>query len=106
MTFERTIDRKAQEIASELTNVGYGFDPTTIVAIITAIIQLFQVCNLSPSQAEFRAANPRLLDRLRLRRIIRQHSAGDEEALEAALLDAGNDLTAASVKAMYAELAA
>ena len=105
MVFMPTVQKKAIEISGELKGAGYGFDPAMLIAIITAVVQLFQGCQLTPQQAERSAANPRLLDRLVLRRLIRQHSNGqDEDALHAALLDAGNALTAADLTALYSEI--
>lgn len=106
MAHQPTIERKANEVHQALTGAGFqgvGFDPAIIITIIMAIINLFKNCSLSPAQAEKRAANPRLLDRLRLRMLIRQHSNGDEEALFAALLDAGEDMTQADMNTMYSE---
>lgn len=97
------LDSKTQAVHQSLNDVGYAFDPTTITRIIATIMALFKGCGLTPAQAEQRAARPRLLDRLRLRRLVRQHSAGDTEALEAALLDAGQDLTQQDIQELYAE---
>lgn len=105
MPEEPTSQRIAHQIAGALQGAGYQFDPTVIVAIVLAIIKLFQGCNLTPERAESRASKPRLLDRVRLQRIIRQHSSAEEEALEAAFLDAGNDLTSEDVRKLYKEIA-
>ena len=101
---QTTIEKKAAEVSSALTGAQYlGFDLAGIISIITAITNLWKNCGLSPAQAEQRASHPRLLDRLRLRALIRQNASKDEEALFAALMDAGQDLTKADVAAMYSE---
>ena len=97
------LDRIAGKVAKELHGAGFGFDPTIIIAIITAIIKLFGGCNLSARQVEERTSRPRLLDKLKLNRLIRQNYSGDHEALEAALLDAGQDLTAQDAQLLYDE---
>lgn len=103
-----TLERKAAELSHTLTQGGGGsrFDPAVLLVILTAIIQAFKDCQLTPQAAELRAARPRLLDKVRLRRIIRANAAGDFDDIEAALLDAGEDLTTADVAAMYAEVPA
>ncbi len=83
-----------------------SFDPSIIIAIITALIGMFKDCNLTPAQAVKRAANPGFLDRLRLRRLVRQHVQGsgdDADALEAAVLDYGRQVKTPEMKAMFAE---
>ena len=105
MAHKPTLERIAGNVAGELTGSGYGLDLTAILAIITAIIQMFGVCGLSAQQAEKRAARPRLLDRLTLRRVIRRHisDAEDQEAAFAALLDAGENLTSQDAQHLFDE---
>ncbi len=105
----RVIDKKAAEIANELKQadlVKAGFDPSIVIAIITAIIQLFKTCPLTPQQAERRAATPVLLGRLKLRRLIAQHASDSEdaEALFAAFLESGEKLTASDLTTLFTEV--
>ncbi len=105
----RVIDKKAAEIANELKQadlVKAGFDPTVVIAIITAIIQIFKKCPLTPQQAERKAATPGLLGRLKLRRLIAQYASDDEdaEALFAAFLESGEKLTSGDVATLYTEV--
>jgi hypothetical protein len=100
------LNEKAAQVGEHLTSAQYSFDPASIIAIITAIMQLFAGCKQSPAQVARRAKSPRFLDRVRLRGLLRKEAASaDHEALEAALLDAGQDLKPAEVKAMYEEIA-
>lgn len=100
-----TLNQKSVEIGHTLTSAGFGFDPATIIKILTTVMGLFQNCKLPPKAAARRAARPRLLDRLRLKQVIADHaSTQDTEALEAAVLDAGAELKESDVKAMYDEL--
>lgn len=87
-------------------------DPTVIVAIITALLQLFGKCNLNSFGAEQRARNVAAgkglghrLDRIRLRRTVEQHLRDDSEAeeVEAALLDAVDSTSSAEFAAAFAE---
>lgn len=100
-----TLDRIAGEVGAELGGVGFAFDPTIIIAIITAIIQMLGNCGTSAAQVEKRASRPRLLDRLVVRRVISRHvsSDDDKEAVFAALLDAGERLTAEDAQHLFDE---
>ena len=100
-----TLDRIAGEVSRELKGVGYSLDLPAILAIITAIIQMFGSCGLSAQQVEARAAKPRFLDRLTLRRVISRHVSGDDdkEGMFAALLDAGGNLTAQDAQHLFDE---
>lgn len=106
MAHQPTIEKLAGQVHSHLQFAGYGFDPTVIITIITTILSLFKDCGLNSSQAERRAANPRLLDRFLLRRIVRQNASSqdDAEALQAAILDAGAEATAADMASMFSEM--
>lgn len=96
--------QQSERIEFNLRAAGFQIDPLTILTIVTALIQLYKACGLSPSIAARRAAHPKLLDRLVARRQVRKHAPGqDEEAILAAVLDAGTALTTSEVKEMYAE---
>lgn len=98
-----TLEQKATEINGELNGAGYGFDPTVIITVITTILSLFKNCNLTPQQAERRAQRPGLLDRLAVRRAVRQHARDDDEidGLTAALLDAGENCTVSDFTKLF-----
>ncbi len=103
------LNQKANEVIESMNQVKaqpVGFDPSALIAIITTIIQLFQGCNKSPQAAERIAANPGLLHRLKLRRLIREHvhDRDDEEVIFAALSDAGEKLTSGEIATLYTEV--
>lgn len=103
------IEQKANEVISSLTEnqlVSAVFDPTSIIAIITQIFQLFKGCGLSPQLVERRAANPGLLGRLKLRRLVNDSTPDpdDREALFAALMDAGEKLTSSEAATLLTEV--
>lgn len=101
------LQQQSERVGFNLRAAGFQIDPLTILAVITALVQLFKGCGLSPSIAARRAAHPKLLDRLVARRMVRKHAPGqDEEAILAAVLDAGAVLTTKEVKEMFAECGA
>lgn len=110
---ESMLSKKSSEVAERLGGAAglhaAAFDIGSILSILTTIIALFQQCGLSSSQAHARAVNPRFLDRRRLRHLTEQvkRRGGSREAaefLEAAIMDAGADLTLEEMKALYAEV--
>lgn len=93
-------------------NQGNQFDPTTIIAIIKAIMALFGGCALTPMQAHQRAVNVSLgrgaghrLDHLRFRRVIQDTSSDDSQndEIEAALLDSMDGTLSSDFAAMMTE---
>ena len=104
MSHQPMMQAKANAVGQRLTESNVvGFDPASILAIIATLVKMFTDCKLTPAQAEQRAAKPRLLDRFVLRRIIKAHGRGDHEAMEAALLDAGEEMTASDFAELYKE---
>lgn len=49
-----------------------GFDPTIIIAIITAILKMIGVCGASPTEVKRQAGAYEVLTHLRLRRALRE----------------------------------
>lgn len=82
-----------------------GFDPTILIAIITAIVQALAACRRTPAQAAAEMRRPGLLARLLLRRECAKHARSRDELdrLIAAVRDQGSTVTEADVAAMYAE---
>lgn len=104
------IDNFAQDVAAELNrghpNGPNEFDPTILIAIITAIFQWLADCKKPAAQAAEVCKNPNLLQRVRLDMLVRRHAKRHQlEEVKAALQDAGKKLTAARAKAMLAEVA-
>lgn len=107
-----TLERKAAEVGALVGPVlgegGYKFDPSVIIAAVLALIRMFtKDCNFSPAEARAKAQRPGLLGRFMVRRVVREKAkrAPKEarEALEAALLDAGEQVTDDEMQALYAE---
>ena len=84
---------------------GVGFDPSIIIAIITAIIQALGGCKKTPAQAASAMRNPNLLARFVVRRECRRHVDDRDECdcLVEAVLDAGSTIDADQAKAMLSE---
>jgi hypothetical protein len=106
----KVIEAKAAAVAETLTKSGEaGIDLGIILSIITALLSLFKGCGLSAKQAKARMASPGRLDRLVVRRKVREElkSQGSEhsrEAVEAALLDYAAGLSVKDVSAMLKEV--
>lgn len=90
---------------------GLGFDPTTLITILTDLFKMFGLCALTPAAAHQRATNVakgsgfgHRLDRLRFQRIV-DVNANDDEAddVAAALLDAIDGTTVAEFATAMAE---
>lgn len=96
----RTLLRaKAHEVAA------YGFDPLTILAVLSALVKAMSACWPAP-EAAARLKKPGLLVELRTLRLCRDHAASREQAEEmaAAVLDAAQGLTPSEVTQLYAEV--
>jgi hypothetical protein len=101
-TQKKKLEAKAKAVAEA---AGVGFDPVTVVTIITALLGLFQNCNLSPAEAAAELKDPSRLTQLLIRRECRKHYAkkAKAEALASAVIAEGENVTASEVKAMLAE---
>lgn len=100
------LHRKVTEVANNLRVLRFNFDPTALVDIITKILEFFRGCRQTPEQIVQRSSNPRLLDKIWLRRQVRRQEGrgGDTEAIEVALIDAGESLTTQELVQMYQEI--
>lgn len=97
---------KAEKVFSE-TKPTVAFDPMTILTIISVIaevVKLYRDCKRSPQETAQAMHNPGWLQRLRLRRIVRQNVKNDQDLVETALLRQGKDVTSEEVSLMYKEL--
>lgn len=98
---------KAKAIAgdAEAVSGGYGFDPTIIIAIIMAIIEMLAACKKSPEDAAREARRPGRLARAAVKRECRK-AVGDRDRadlLAEAVLSHAETFTVADVSDMMAE---
>lgn len=92
---------KAESIGGQMQQSGFQFDPTIIITIILGLIELFKNCDLGPKEAADRARSPRMLDRLRFKRVLRQKAKKDRDELETAFGQAS--VTDEEMAALFAE---
>lgn len=111
------LEKKANEIANEMAKdekiKSYAIDPFTIsiiVSILTELIKLYISCRKSSKEAAETMRNPGLIQRWRLKRLIRNH-LDDEEVhhilhkdLFQATLKIANEVTDEEVKEIYEEV--
>lgn len=100
------IRTRAVQTYNALLEAGYALDPLTILAIVTALSAILKACSATPASALARVKNLKLLDRVRLRKIIREHGIAEEDvgAVAAAVRDMGATLGVGDVVTMFDEL--
>lgn len=97
--------RVARSVGDDMQAAGFEFDPTILITILLPLLQALLGCGLSPAQALAAASDPGPLQRLRMRRLVKQHApkTADVEVVEAALTAAADKLTVADMRALMAE---
>lgn len=111
------IQDKANAIAADMAknNVEQrvALDPMvviTIIGIVVDVIKTLVECYINHKQAQERLANPGVLEKWRLRRIVRQHLNDDEmnnyvgANIVQSSINVGKTLTDDEVQSMYSEV--
>lgn len=110
-----TIRMKAEQIAAEAgRSKKLGIDPATIamlidiaIKVVTALVNAYRECKKKPDEAAASMRSPRLLERRRLKKLVRQHATDEVsvEKLHQAAIKVAAGVTDAEVEQMYGETA-
>jgi hypothetical protein len=107
---------KAEAISADMGDGGVStvaLDPFTIsviVQVLSELVKLYMQCRKTPAEATVSMRDPGLIERWRLRRVIKKHLDDDEvhgvmgSKLFSAVLRSAAAVSADDVAAMYKEL--
>lgn len=115
-----TLQQKAEQIAQQMTLASAPLDNNKltpkvvldaaliamIVQVIIGIIQVYKACNNSPATAATSMQNGGVMERIALRRVIKEKTGNVSRKLFLAALNVGKTTTEAEVANMYQEVAA
>lgn len=104
------IQQKASDAVALLNGAGYrgvGFDPATIIAIITTLIQMWKNCGKSVGDVCDCCDDPGPFDLFTLNRVVAQRTGGNVRtvrAVSAAVQQVGRYCTHEDVSTMFSEV--
>jgi hypothetical protein len=111
------IQDKAYQIAEDMNRDQVerrlAFDPmliVTLVSVVTQIFKVYQECKKTPAQAHESIANPGILERWRLKRLIKKELDDDEMHVHVggkmvkSTMKVGSTLTTGEVQQIYDEV--
>lgn len=111
------IERLASDVAADMAQTDkikvFAIDPFTIgiiVNVITELVKLYMQCRKTPQDTAASMQDPGLIERWRLRRVIRQHVDDDEAHahlggnLFKSTLNVAKSVSEVEVEAMFEEV--
>ena len=107
-------EKAAHNLVSEGESKEFALDPATIftfMELLSGIVELYQKCNKTSSEALKSAKNPSLRERLALKMYVRRELGGRQQfrqhngdKIVAALLKTGNNITQSEVEEAFSEV--
>jgi hypothetical protein len=107
-------EKAAHNLVAEGESKEFALDPSTIftfIELLSGIIELYQACKKTPSEALKSAKSPSLREKLALRLFVKRELGGRQQfrqhngdKIVAALLKTGNNITQSEVEKAFAEV--